>query len=53
MKDTSCGRDPVEAWEIDMLFGWNEMEMSKEMQLHYATMGLIERIKQARITCMI
>ena len=52
MRDTSCGRDPVEPWEIDLLFGWNEAKMSKEMQMHYATLGLRERIRQARITCM-
>ena len=39
--------------DIDMVFGWKEAFYSKEMQLHYATMGLVERIKQARITCMI
>ena len=42
----------MKPWEIDLLFGWNEAEMELEMQLHYATMGLRERIKQARITCM-
>ena len=52
MKDTSFGRTPVEAWEIDMFFGWNEMEMSKDMQLHYASKSLFDRIMQARITCM-
>ena len=50
--DTRFGRDAVEPWEIDLLFGWNEAEMEKEMQLHYAAMGLLDRIKQARITCM-
>jgi hypothetical protein len=40
-------------WEIDILLGWNEAEMSMEMQLHYASLGLYDRIKQARITCMI
>ena len=50
--DTRFGRDVVEPWEIDLLFGWNEAEMEKEMQLHYAAMGLLDRIKQARITCM-
>ena len=52
MKDTRYGRDAVEPWEIDLLLGWNEAEMEKEMQLHYAAMGLLDRIKQARITCM-
>ena len=27
--------------------------MSKDMQLHYATMSLVERLDQARVTCMI
>ena len=43
----------MEPWEIDLLFGWNEAEMSKDMQMRYAKMSLRERIKQARITCMI
>ena len=53
MNDTRFGRKEVKPWEIDLLFGWNEAEMEKDMQLHYATMGLWERIQQARITCMI
>ena len=52
MRDTRFGRDPVLPWEIDLLFGWNEAKMSKEMQMHYATLGLLDRIKQARITCV-
>ena len=52
MNDTRFGRAVVLPWEIDLLFGWNEAKMSKEMQLHYAAMGLLDRIKQARITCM-
>ena len=53
MNDVSYGRDRVEPWEIDLLYGWNEAEMSKDMQMHYAKMSLRERIKQARISCMI
>ena len=53
MEDTRFGRKVVKPWEIDLLFGWNEAEMEKDMQMHYATMGLWERIQQARITCMI
>ena len=53
MNDASFGRDRVEPWEIDLLFGWNEAEMSKDMQMHSAKMSLRERIKQAIITCMI
>ena len=53
MKDTRFGPEPVEPWEIDLLMGWNEAEMEMDMQLHYASMGLLGRIRQARITCMI
>ena len=44
------GREPVTKEEIDLYFGWHEMELSKDMQLHYATMSLAERIRKARIT---
>ena len=53
MKDTRFGREPVEPWEIDAYHGWNEAEMAKDMQMHYSQMSLRERIKQARITCML
>jgi hypothetical protein len=52
MNDTRFGRRPVEKWEIDLYYGWNEAEMKKGMQMHYATMGLRERLEQARITCL-
>jgi hypothetical protein len=53
MRNLVFGREAVLPWEIDMLMGWNEAEMEMEMQLHYASLGLYDRIKQARITCMI
>ena len=52
MGDTRFGRRPVEKWEIDVYYGWNEAEMKKDMQMHYATMGMRERLEQARITCL-
>ena len=53
MNDETHGGERVKKWEIDLLLGWNEAEMKKDTQLHYATMGVMERVKQARITCMI
>ena len=44
------GRAPVTKEEIDLFFGWHEMELSQDMQLHYATLSLAERIHKARIT---
>ena len=38
--------------EIDLYFGWKEKILKKAMQMHYATMGLRERLEQARITCL-
>ena len=52
MNDTRFGRKPVDKWEIDLYYGWNEAEMKKDMQMHYATMGMRERLEQARITCL-
>ena len=37
--------------DIDDMFGWNQAERAKDMQLHYA--GRLERSKKARITMMI
>ena len=39
--------------EIDMYMGWHEKVLLKAMQVHYAAMNIRERIKKARITCMI
>jgi hypothetical protein len=47
---TEDGRQQVTHEEIDLTFGWHEMELSKDMQIHYATQSLAERIHQARIT---
>jgi len=49
---TDMGREPVTSQEIDLYFGWHEMELSQDMQIHYSTLSLAERIRQARITCM-
>lgn len=49
---TDQGRKPVTASEIDLFFGWHEEELSKDMQIHYSTLSLAERLSQARITCM-
>jgi len=42
-------RRPVSEREIDIVHGWHELELSKDMQLHYATLVLRERIQRARI----
>jgi hypothetical protein len=49
---TEHGRTEVTTTEIDLYFGWHEMELSKDMQIHYSTLSLFERIRQARITCL-
>ena len=50
MNVTENGRTSVSKEEIDLFFGWHEMELSQDMQLHYATLSLAERIHKARIT---
>ena len=52
MNVSEHGRKPVTATEIDLYFGWHEQELSKDMQIHYSTLSLVERLNQARITCM-
>ena len=49
---TEFGREAVTTQEIDLYFGWHEMELTQDMQIHYSTLSLAERIRQARITCM-
>ena len=49
---TEHGRKPVTTQEIDLYFGWHEMELSKDMQIHYSTLSMAERLQQARITCL-
>ena len=49
---TEHGREIVTTQEIDLYFGWHEEELSKDMQIHYSTLSLQERIRQARLTCM-
>ena len=53
MDDTSHGRKPVEKWQIDLQFGWNEAKMSRDMQIFYAAMNLRARLEQARMTCLL
>jgi hypothetical protein len=43
---TEHGREIVTAQEIDLYFGWHEEELSKDMQIHYSTLSLRERIRQ-------
>ena len=49
LRYTGTSHRPVADREIDILHGWHELELSKEMQLHYATLVLRERIQRARI----
>jgi hypothetical protein len=49
---TEHGREIVTTQEIDLYFGWHEEELTKDMQIHYSTFSLQERIRQARLTCM-
>ena len=37
---------------IDLYFGWQERILLKAMQVHYATLTIIERMRQAWITGM-
>ena len=37
---------------IDLYFGWQERILKKAMQVHYATLSIIERMRQAWITGM-
>ena len=39
--------------EIDVYMGWHERVLLKAMQVHYAAMNIRERMKKARITCML
>ena len=38
--------------EIDLYFGWQERILKKAMQVHYASMSILERMSLARITGM-
>ena len=54
LADTVARRDREETGtsedEIDIYFGWHEKILLREMQVHYASMSIRERMKQARIT---
>ena len=45
------GGDNPSKEDIDEMFGWNQAERAKDMQVHYA--GRSERSKKARITMFI
>ena len=36
--------------DIDILFGWNEAQRKKDMQLHYAGLDRAQRVQRARVT---
>ena len=36
--------------EIDLYFGWNERLLKKAMQVHYASLSILERMGLAKIT---
>ena len=36
--------------DIDILFGWNEAQRKKDMQLHYQGLDRAQRVQRARVT---
>ena len=52
--DTVARRDmeatEASAADIDLFYGWHERVLTKEMQVHYSSMSIKERMKKARIT---
>ena len=46
MQETGASKE-----DLDDMFGWNQAERAKDMQVHYA--GRLERSKRARVTMMI
>ncbi len=36
--------------EIDLFFGWHERVLLKEMQTHYESLSIRDKMKKARIT---
>ena len=55
--DTVARRDmeatEASASDIDLFYGWHEKVLTKEMQVHYASMSIKERMKKARITSLL
>ena len=39
--------------DIDVLFGWNEAERLKKMQLHYQGLDQQQRVQMAKVTMMV
>ena len=54
--DTVARRDmeatEASAADIDLFYGWHERVLTKEMQVHYSSMSIKERMKKARITSL-
>ena len=42
----------VSEMDIDIVFGWNEAERRKMMQLHYEGLDQAQRVRRARVTMM-
>jgi hypothetical protein len=39
--------------DIDVVFGWNEAERRKNMQLHYQGLDRVQRVRRACVTMML
>ena len=48
-RETSA-RSDVTAMDIDVVFGWNEAQRNKDMQLHYQGLDRAQRVRRARVT---
>ena len=52
VQNSEFGRS-VHRWDsVDDMFGWNQAERAKDMQVHYAAMSIRERMATAIITGM-
>ena len=47
------GETGASVMEIDIVFGWNEAQRRKDMQLHYAGLDRAQRVGFARVTMCI
>ena len=43
----------VSAMDIDIVYGWNEAQRRKDMQLHYQGLDRAQRVGHARVTMCI
>tara|TARA_B110000046_G_scaffold184387_1_gene222727 strand:+ start:1025 stop:2182 length:1158 start_codon:yes stop_codon:yes gene_type:complete len=43
-------RSEVSIMDIDVVFGWNEAQRRKDMQLHYQGLDRAQRVRRARVT---